>query len=140
MKRIRRLLLAAVIPSVIMGTIVGGALSAPALADTGARPLTLTSVQLQFTSFACLNPPSCSLAHLTIDGKGTSNLSTGAGSFHADVTAESAWSAVPALPLARFSRPLAEPAVRLSTQRALHGSCRQACSGRGQGLGILLPR
>src|SRR6185437_3065425 len=54
--------------------------------------------------------------------------------------AESAWSAVPALPLARFSRPLAEPAVRLSAQRALHGSCRQVCSGRGQGLGILLPR
>jgi hypothetical protein len=54
--------------------------------------------------------------------------------------AESAWSAVPALPLARFSRPLAEPAVRLSTQRALHGSCRQGCSGRGQGLGTLLPR
>jgi hypothetical protein len=88
MKRIRRLLLAAVIPSVIMGTIVGGALSAPALAGTGARPLTLTSVQLQFTSFACLND-SCSLAHVTIDGKGTSNLSTGAGSFHADVTVDS---------------------------------------------------
>jgi hypothetical protein len=89
MKRIRRLLLAAVIPSVIMGTILGGALSAPALADTGARPLTLTSVQLQFTSFACLNPPSCSLAHVTVDGKGTSNLSTGAGSFHADLTVDS---------------------------------------------------
>jgi hypothetical protein len=28
--------------------------------------------------------------------------------------AESAWSAVPALPLARFSRPLAEPAVQPS--------------------------
>jgi len=89
MKRIRRLLLAAVIPSVIMVTIVGGTLSAPALADTGARPLTLTSVQLQFTSFACLNPPSCSLAHVTVDGKGTSNLSTGAGSFHADLTVDS---------------------------------------------------
>jgi hypothetical protein len=87
MKRIRRLLLAAVIPSVIMGTIVGGALSAPALADAGARPLTLTSVRLQFTSFACLND-SCSLAHVTVDGKGTSNLSTGAGSFHADLTVD----------------------------------------------------
>jgi len=87
MKRIRRLLLAAVIPSVIMGTIVGGALSAPALADTGARPLTLTSIQPQFTSFACLND-SCSLAHVTVDGKGTSNLSTGAGSFHADLTVD----------------------------------------------------
>jgi len=88
MTRIKRLLLAVAIPSVIMGTMVGGALSAPALADTGARPLTLTSVQLQFTSFACLND-SCSLAHVTIDGKGTSNLSTGAGSFHADVTVDS---------------------------------------------------
>jgi hypothetical protein len=87
MKRIRRLLLAAVIPSVIIGTIVGGALSAPALADGGARPLTLTSVQPQFTSFTCLND-SCSLAHVTVDGKGTSNLSTGAGSFHADLTVD----------------------------------------------------
>ena len=85
MKRIRRLLLAAVIPSVIMGTIIGGALGAPALASGGARPLTLTSVQPQFTSFSCLNPPSCSLASVTVDGKGTSNLSTGAGSFHADL-------------------------------------------------------
>ena len=88
MTRIKRLLLAVAIPSVIMGTMVGGALSAPALADTGARPLTLTSIQLQFTSFACLND-SCSLAHVTVDGKGTSNLSTGAGSFHADVTVDS---------------------------------------------------
>jgi len=87
MTRIKRLLLAVAIPSVIMGTMVGGALSAPALADTGARPLTLTSIQLQFTSFACLND-SCSLAHVTVDGKGTSNLSTGAGSFHADLTVD----------------------------------------------------
>ncbi len=47
-------------------------------------------------------------------------------------SAESAWSAVPALPLARFSRPLAEPAVHLSAQRALHGFCRQAFSTGGQ--------
>ena len=87
MTRIKRLLLAVAIPSVIMGTMVGGALSAPALADTGARPLTLTSIQPQFTSFACLND-SCSLAHVTVDGKGTSNLSTGAGSFHADLTVD----------------------------------------------------
>lgn len=84
MTRIKRLLLAVAIPSVIMGTMVGGALSAPALADTSARPLTLTSVQPQFTSFACLND-SCSLASVTVDGKGTSNLSTGAGSFHANL-------------------------------------------------------
>lgn len=53
---------------------------------------------------------------------------------------ESAWSAVSALPPTRFSRPLAEPAVRVSTQRALHGYCRQAFSAAGQGLGIAVPR
>lgn len=37
---------------------------------------------------------------------------------------ESAWGAVPGLLSVRFPRPLAEPAVRLSTQRALHGVCR----------------
>ena len=84
MKRIRRLLLAAVIPSVIMGTIVGGALRGPALADASARPLTLVTVNPQFTSFTCLNA-SCSLASVTVDAKGTSNLSTGAGSSHADL-------------------------------------------------------
>jgi hypothetical protein len=54
---------------------------------------------------------------------------------------ESAWGAVPALLLVRFPRPLAEPAVRVSTQRALHGPCRglvhAACA---QGLGIWFPR
>jgi hypothetical protein len=52
---------------------------------------------------------------------------------------ESAWGAVPVLPLVRFPRPLAEPAVRLSTQRALHGCCRQAVLVRGgcQGFGIV---
>jgi hypothetical protein len=39
----------------------------------------------------------------------------------------------------RFPGPLAEPAVRLSTQRALHGACRQVDCVT-QGLGILLPR
>ena len=38
---------------------------------------------------------------------------------------ESAWGAVPGLLPVRFPRPLAEPAVRLSTQRALHGLCLQ---------------
>jgi hypothetical protein len=52
---------------------------------------------------------------------------------------ESARSAVPVLPPVRFSVPLAEPAVRVSTQRALHGCCRQAGSA-AHGLGILLPR
>ncbi|WP_041759128.1 hypothetical protein [Pseudonocardia dioxanivorans] len=36
---------------------------------------------------------------------------------------ESAWGAVPGFLPARFPRPLAEPAVRVSTQRALHGFC-----------------
>ena len=53
MNRLRRLLLAVVIPSVIMGTMVSGALSAHALADTGARPLNLNAPISQFTSFAC---------------------------------------------------------------------------------------
>jgi hypothetical protein len=84
MNRLRRLLLAVVIPSVIMGTMVSGALGAPALADPGARPLHLTAVKPQFTSFTCSND-SCSLASATVSGKGTSNLSTGAGSYQADL-------------------------------------------------------
>src|SRR6266516_4622005 len=52
---------------------------------------------------------------------------------------ESAWGAVPGLPRVRFPRPLAEPAVRLSTQRALHGCCRQAGLSTHR-LGMLLPR
>lgn len=53
---------------------------------------------------------------------------------------ESARGAVLALLPVRFPVPLAEPAVRLSTQRALHGFCRQVWLRRFQGLGILLPR
>ncbi len=87
MKRTRRLLRAVVIPSVIMGTMVSGALGAPASADAGARPLNLTAVKPQFTSFTCLkgSNDSCLLASATLDGKGASNLSTGAGSYHADL-------------------------------------------------------
>jgi hypothetical protein len=86
MKPIRRLLLAAVIPTVIIGTMVSAALAAPALADAGARPLNLTAVKPQL-SFTCVNEVngSCLLANGTADGKGTSNLSTGAGSYHADL-------------------------------------------------------
>jgi hypothetical protein len=36
-------------------------------------------------------------------------------------TDESAWGAVPGLLRVRFPRPLAEPAVRVTTQRALPG-------------------
>ena len=53
---------------------------------------------------------------------------------------ESVRGAVPVLPRARFPGPLAAPGVRVSTHRALHGSCRQAGLGIGQGVGILLPR
>ena len=53
---------------------------------------------------------------------------------------ESAWGAVPVLPPVRFPRPLAEPAVRISPQRALHGLCHQGWLSRCQGLGIVLPR
>jgi hypothetical protein len=64
----------------------GGALTAsPALADTGARPLNLTAVAGKFTSFKCLNAL-CSRAAVTVDGKAISNLATGNGSFHADLT------------------------------------------------------
>jgi len=54
---------------------------------------------------------------------------------------ESAWGAVPALLLVRFPRPLAEPGVRLSSHRALHGFCRGMVQTAGtQGLGICWPR
>ena len=69
-------------------SMLGGAVTAsPALADTGARPLNLNAPLSQFTSFACLNDL-CSLAFVTVDGKATSNLSTGAGSYHADLTVD----------------------------------------------------
>lgn len=51
---------------------------------------------------------------------------------------ESAWGAVTTLPPFRFPRPLAEPAVRLSTQRALHGHAAAVASV--QGFGIAAPR
>jgi hypothetical protein len=82
--RFRRLLAAIVVPGMVMGVVAGGALSAPALADTSARALHLADVGGDFTSFTCLND-SCSLAHSTFDGDATSNLSTGRGSFHADL-------------------------------------------------------
>ena len=53
---------------------------------------------------------------------------------------ESARGAVSALLPLRFPGPLAEPGVRVSTHRALHGRCRQAWLAVIQGLGILLPR
>ena len=49
-------------------------------------------------------------------------------------------SAVLVLPPVRFCGPLAEPGVRVSTHRALHGLCRQAWLARVQEFGILEPR
>jgi hypothetical protein len=83
--RFRRLLAAIVIPGMVIGVVAGGALSAPALADTRARQLQLAASSLQFTSFTCLND-SCSLAHVTVDGNATSNLSAGAGTTHTGLT------------------------------------------------------
>ena len=48
---------------------------------------------------------------------------------------ESARSAVPVSPPARFCEPLAEPGVRVSTHRALHGLCHQAWLATTQGFG-----
>ena len=53
---------------------------------------------------------------------------------------DSARSAVPVSPPVRFCGPLAEPGVRVSTHRALHGLCCQAWLAIAQGLAILLPR
>src|SRR5579859_1715991 len=50
---------------------------------------------------------------------------------------ESAWGAVPGLLPARFPRPLAEPAVPVSRQRALHGFCRSGVVELDPGLGDL---
>lgn len=66
-----------------------------------------------------------------VDGSGRSSLKPG--------LVESARSAVPVLPPARLCEPLTEPAVRLSTQRALHGVCCQAWLAVAQGLGIVFP-
>jgi hypothetical protein len=90
MSRIRRLLAAIVIPGMVIGVVAGGALSAPALADTGARPPHLAVLKLQFTSFTCLigTDDSCSLEQSTIVGDATSNLSTGPGSFQATITVD----------------------------------------------------
>ena len=67
-------------------------------------------------------------------------LTTRSLNFAAYAVVESAWGAVPVLPSVRFPRPLSEPAVRVSTQRALYGIYRQAGCATVQGLGIVLPR
>jgi hypothetical protein len=88
--RIRRLLAAIVVPGVVMGVVAGGALSAPALANTGASELHLAVTNLQFTSFTCLigTPDSCSLGQSTIVADAKSNLSKGKGSFQATITVD----------------------------------------------------
>ncbi len=65
-------------------------------------------------------------------GIGESQLRTG--------MVESARSAVPVSPPARFCGPLAEPGVRVSTHRALHGLFRQALAVGRYGFGIFWPR
>ena len=75
-----------VLPGVVIGVMVEGALSAPAQADTATSPLLLKATNTQFTSFTCLND-SCSLALVTVVADATTNLSgVGAGSFQAPLT------------------------------------------------------
>src|SRR6476661_6785081 len=50
---------------------------------------------------------------------------------------ESAWGAVSGLLPVRFPRPLAEPAVPVSRQRALHGLCRSGVVEPEPGVGDL---
>jgi hypothetical protein len=87
MNRIRRLLAAFVLPVVVIGVMVGSALSAPAQADTVTRQLLLKATNIQFTSFTCLDD-ACSLAMATVEGNATSNLSAGTGTFEATITVD----------------------------------------------------
>ncbi len=75
---------------VLLSMIGAAATAAPAFADTGARPLHLAVLKLQFTSFTCLigTDDSCSLGQSTVVGDATSNLSTGPGSFQATITVD----------------------------------------------------
>jgi len=89
MNRIRRLLTAFVVPVVVIGGMVGSALSAPAQADTVTRPLLLKITNIQFGPFTCLIgslDTSCSLAEVTVVAPATSNLSAGGGTFQATIT------------------------------------------------------
>jgi hypothetical protein len=62
----------------------GAATAAPALAGTGTRQLHLAAISSNFTSFTCLNAL-CSLGEATVVAKASSNLSTGTGSYQADL-------------------------------------------------------
>ena len=89
MNRIRRLLAAFVLPVVVIGVMVGSALSATARADTVTRPLLLKITNIQFGPFTCLIgslDTSCSLAEVTVVAPATSNLSTGTGTFQSTIT------------------------------------------------------
>lgn len=86
----RVLVVAAVLGALALalGLLTSAAPAKAAQAQASPRPLHLTAVQPQFTSFTCLKEGSngsCLLASATLDGKDTSNLSTGAGPFHADL-------------------------------------------------------
>jgi hypothetical protein len=88
MSRIRRWFAAIVVPGVVMGTVAAGGLSAPAVADTGARQIHFVLSNVEFTSFTCLNE-SCTLSQSNVVGDATSNLSTGRGSFEGVLTVDS---------------------------------------------------
>lgn len=76
MHRIRRLVLGGTVGLVLVSCLLS---AAPAIGAEQARSLELNALEDQFTSFTCLND-SCSLARVTVAGKATSNLGTGAGS------------------------------------------------------------
>ena len=71
----------------LLSMLGGVATASPAFAGTGTRPLHFVVTHAQFTDFTCLND-SCSLAHVTVTGDASSNLSTSPGSFRAILTVD----------------------------------------------------
>jgi hypothetical protein len=83
------LLAAFALPVVVVGVMVGSALSAPAQADAVTRPLLLKLTNFQFGPFTCLIgslETSCLLAEVTVVGPATSNLSAGTGTYQSTIT------------------------------------------------------
>jgi hypothetical protein len=68
----------------LLSMLGGVAAASPALADTGTRQLHLAATSANFTSFTCLNAL-CSLGEATVVANASSNLSTGTGSYQADL-------------------------------------------------------
>ena len=84
-----KLLAAFVLPVVVIGVMVGSALSAPAQADAVTRQLLLKISNIQFGSFTCLIgslDTSCLLASVPVVAPATSNLSVGTGTFQSTIT------------------------------------------------------